>query len=306
MIRRLVAAVCTVFLIALLVMPPRVAQAHDGVPHGTDIFSLVRFDQHLDAKIPAGLEFRDENDRPVALQNYLTGKPVILALSYFECSTLCPLVRQGLVESLRPLAFTVGEQFDVVLVSIDPAENAATAQSVKQETVNEYGRAGSDKGWHFLRGNHDSIDKLADAIGFRYAYDSEHDEYAHPSGIVLLTPEGHIARYFFGIEYASNDVRLGLVEASQNQIGTAIDQLLLLCYHYDPSTGKYSLLIMNVVRLAGALTVVLMGGLIFFLRRKEVGRGSEPELRPKLSSSQSSARSQTETDKESQQAAMLG
>jgi protein SCO1/2 len=257
------------------VIQPRSALAHDAVPHGTDVPGLVRFDQQLDEQVPLGLAFRDENNQPVELGQYVGDKPVILALSYFECETLCPLVRHGLVEALQPLTFVAGDEFDVVLVSIDPNESAANAKRVKQETVEEYGRVGSASGWHFLTGDHEAIDQLADAIGFRYAYDGNQDEYAHPSGVVVLTPQGHIARYFFGIEYAPQDLRFGLVEASQNKIGTPIDQLLLLCYHYDPTAGSYSLLIMNVLRMAGVLTVALMALLIWMMRRKESQR---PEL----------------------------
>jgi protein SCO1/2 len=256
-------------VLTLLALPSGVAQAHDAVPHGTDITGQVRFDQRLDEQVPAGLTLLDENDEPVELRRFLGEKPLILALSYFECETLCPLVRHGLVESLRPLAFSAGDEFEVVLVSIDPDESAATALEVRHETLAEYGREESADGWHFLRGDHDTIDQLADAIGFRYAYDGAQDEYAHPSGVVLLTPEGRVASYFFGVEYKPQDLRLGLVEASQNQIGSPIDQLLLLCYHYDPAAGSYSPMIMNIVRLAGALTVAGMGLFFLMMRRKE-------------------------------------
>lgn len=260
---------------ALFVTRPSAALAHDAVPNGKDVPGLVRFEQRLDEQVPLGLTFRNENDQPVELGQYVGDKPVILALSYFECETLCPLVRQGLVKALQPLTFVAGDEFDVVLVSIDPDESAANAKRVQQETVEEYGRAGSAQGWHFLTGDHDAIDQLADAIGFRYVYDGEQDIYAHPSGVVALTPQGHISRYFFGIEYAPQDLRLGLVEASQNKIGTPIDQLMLLCFRYDPAVGKYSLVIMNVLRMAGLLTVALMALFILMLRRKESQR---PEL----------------------------
>jgi protein SCO1/2 len=259
---------------------PRMVAAHDSVPHGVTVTDLVGFDQRLNESIPQALTFRDETGRKVRLGDYLGDKPVILSLSYFECETLCPLVRHGLVESLKPMTFSAGEQFEVVLVSIDPEETVTNAQNVKAETVAEYDRNGSARGWHFLTGDHETIDTLADAIGFRYAYDGALDEYAHPSGIVILTEDGRIARYFFGIEYTPQDVRLGLVEASQNRIGTAIDQLLLLCYHYDPTTGKYSLLIMNVLRAAGVVTVALLGLLIFVMWRKESRRASHGAAMP--------------------------
>jgi protein SCO1/2 len=261
-------------VMALIALLPKSARAHDAMPHDGDVLGLVRFDQRLDEQVPTGIALRDENDQLVELHSLRGDKPVLVALSYFECETLCPLVRHGLVEALRPLAFSVGNEFDVLLVSIDPAESAATAAAVKQETLEAYGRAASAPGWHFLRGDHDTIDRLADAIGFRYAYDGEQDEYAHPSGVVLLTPEGRISRYFFGIEYEPQDLRLGLVEASQNKIGNAIDQIMLLCYHYDPTVGKYTLLVMNVIRTAAAFTVAAIGALIFMLWRKESQRAT--------------------------------
>lgn len=259
-------------LIALcisFVVPSGMAQAHDIVHHSSAVNNLVGFDQRLNEEVPGELRFLDESGKSVTLGSYFAQRPVILALSYFECETLCPLVRHGLVEALRPLTFGAGDQFDVVLVSIDPDETPMTAQLVKQETVANYDRVGSEDGWHFLTGDHDTIDRLAEAIGFRYAYDVERDEYAHASGVVVITPEGRIARYFYGIEYDSQDLRLGVVEASQNRIGSAIDQLLLLCFHYDPTVGKYNFLIMNVVRAAGVITVAAIGLAIFMLSRKD-------------------------------------
>jgi protein SCO1/2 len=271
------------FCLFYFAVDARVAKAHDAVPHGTAVTDLVGFDQRLNEQVPPELTFVDDAGQRVDLAQYFGEKPVILALSYFECETLCPLVRQGLVESLRPLTFVAGNEFDVVLVSIDPDETAATASAVKQETVASYARASNDRassedGWHFLTGDHATIDSLADAIGFHYAYDGEQDEYAHASGVVILTPQGRIARYFFGIEYAPNDLRLGLVEASQNRIGSLVDQLMLLCYHYDPTTGKYSLLIMNVLRGAGVLTVTLLGATIFLLSRKDSNKESNKRV----------------------------
>ena len=228
-------------MVALLLpqlAPPQVAHAHESIPHSSAVKELVSFDQRLDAQVPADLTFQDEAGQQVALGRYFGERPVILALSYFECDTLCPLVRNGLVEALRPLAFTVGDEFEVVLVSVDPDETAATAAAVKAESVESYGRAGSVDGWHFLTGDHDTIDALAEVIGFRYAYDADLDVYAHPSGLVVLTPEGRVARYFFGIEYAPQELRLGLVEAAQYRIGSVVDQLLLMCYQYDPTTGE--------------------------------------------------------------------
>ena len=254
---------------SIAILHPNAAFAHDAMPHNSEVLNLVGFDQRLDAEVPLDLVFRDEKNEPTSMRHYLQDKPVVLALTYFECENLCPMVRHGLVESLRPLAFTVGQEFDVVVVSIDPDETPATATMVKQETIAEYDRPGSEAGWHFLTGDHKSVDQLADAVGFRFAYDAETDEYAHPSGLVLLTPAGKIARYFFGIEYPAQELRLSLVDASQNQIGTAVDRLLLLCYQYDPATGKYTPLIMSIVRIVSAFTVLVFGIFLFVAWRKE-------------------------------------
>ncbi len=264
-------------LMALLWMKPVGVRAHDAMPHGAEVTTLVGFDQRLGAQVPHDLVLRDEQGQRVRVGDLLGSKPVILALAYFECETLCPLVRHGLVEAVRPLAFAAGDEFDVIMVSIDPAETAEVALRAKTETVAQYGRGA--RGWHFLTGEHAAVDTLADAIGFRFAYDAARDEYAHPSGVVLLTPEGKIARYFFGIEFDPQDLRLGLVETAQERIGTPIDRLLLLCYHYDPVMGKYSLAIMKLLRGAGVLTVALMALMIWRLRRGDAG-GRPPDASP--------------------------
>jgi len=259
------------FALLPLVVGPGTVLADDAVsaPSASDILSKVRFDQHLNEAIPGDLVFHDEKDQQVTFGELHRDKPVVLALSYFACETLCPLVRQGVVNAIRPLGFTVGKDFDVVFVTIDPMDTAATSQAVKQTTVKDYGRAGSDNGFHFLRADTKTIERLAEAIGFRYAYDEVQKMYAHPAGIVLVTPQGQVARYFFGVEYATQDLRLSLVEASQNKIGSPVDQLLLRCYHFDPTTGKYSLVVMDLVRWAGAITVGAVGLFIVVMWRKE-------------------------------------
>jgi protein SCO1 len=258
-----------VLLLLAMWVQPQPALAHDPAPSAAAILEVVDFEQHLNGVLPLELEFQNEQGQNVTLRRYFNGKPVLLVLSYFECTTLCPLVRTGLVESLRALKFDVGQEFDVLLVSIDPREGAQEALAAKQQALQEYGRPGSEAGWHFLTGEHDAIDTLADAVGFHFAYDGEQDEYAHPSGIVLLTGTGRIARYFYGIEYLPQDLRFGLMEASQNRIGSVVDRLLLLCYHYDPTTGKYTLLVMQIVRIAGVATVAALGTLIYVLWRQE-------------------------------------
>jgi protein SCO1/2 len=232
---------------------------------------LVRqasFEQKLNEQIPLDLSFVDSTGQPVRLGDYLGQKPVILSLGYYECPMLCSLVRNGLFESLQALDFTVGEEFELVVVSIDPAETPEIAEMKRQASLLEYGRSKAGAGWHFLVGQEASIQALAEAIGFRYSYDPNLDQYVHPTGIVILTPEGKVARYLYGIDYPARDLRLGLVEAAANKIGTPIDQLLLLCYHYDPVSGEYSLLIMNLIRLVGFLTVVALGGFVYLLFKR--------------------------------------
>ncbi len=231
----------------------------DGVLQG------IGFDQRLGEPIPLDVLFRDEAGQVVTLAEYFHELPVILVMGYFTCPNLCSLVRQGLVESLQPLKFTAGQEFQVVEVSIDPDESSQVAAAVKQPNLWAYGRPGSEGGWHFLVGEEASIRRLAQAVGFRYRYDPEQDQYAHPSGIVLLTPDGRVARYFFGLTYPERDLRLGLMEAATGRIGSPIDQVLLYCYHYDPATGRYSLLIDKVLQVAGLVTVLGLGGLLLVL-----------------------------------------
>lgn len=249
------------------------ALAWDGGP-ADDVLQEIGFDQRLDEPIPLDLPFRDEAGQVVTLAEYFHDLPVILVMGYFTCPNLCSLVRQGLVESLQPLKFTAGQEFQVVEVSIDPGESPQVAAAVKQQNLWAYGRPGSEGGWHFLVGEEDSIQRLAQAVGFRYRYDPEQDQYAHPSGIVLLTPDGRVARYFFGLTYPERDLRLGLMEAAEGRIGSPIDQVLLYCYHYDPATGRYSLLINNVLRVAGLVTVLGLGGLLLVLFQRG-GAGEE-------------------------------
>ena len=243
------------------------AQAQGPLPQ--DLIRQVSFEQKLEAQVPLDLPFVDSTGQAVRLGDYLGQKPVILSLGYYECPMLCSLVRNGLFESLKALDFTVGEEFELVIVSIDPRETPDIAEMKRQSSLMEYGRSRSGEGWHFLVGQEAAIGTLAEAIGFRYAYDPKLDQYAHPSGIVILTPEGKVARYFYGIDYPARNLRLGLVEAADNKIGSPIDQLLLLCYHYDPASGEYTLLIMNFIRAAGLLTVVGLAGFVYFLLKKD-------------------------------------
>lgn len=240
-------------------------QAQEPLPQ--DLIRQVGFDQNLEQQLPLDLAFTDSLGQPVRLGDYFRQKPVILLLGYYECPMLCSLVRNGLFETLQKLDFDVGEEFALVVVSIDPRETPEIAEMKRQVSIVEYNRASADNGWHFLVGREESISRLADAIGFRYTYDPKLDQYVHPSGIVVLTPQGKIARYFYGIDFPTQDVRLGLVEAAASKIGSPIDQLLLLCYQYDPVSGKYTPMIMNIIRIAGFVTVMIMGGMLFILFR---------------------------------------
>lgn len=234
-----------------------------------DKFSEIGIDQKLDEQLPLDLSFKDEEDRPVALRQFFGEKPVILSLVYYDCPMLCTQVLNGLLSSLQVLSFDVGEEFEVVTVSFDPGETAELAAAKKREYLKRYNRDGAEDGWHFLTGTQDQIDELTRALGFRYQYDAETDEYIHASGIMVATPKGKLARYFYGIEYAPKDLRLGLIEAADDKIGSPVDQLLLLCYNYDPTTGKYGLVIMNSLRIAGLATVALLAGFVIVMLRRE-------------------------------------
>lgn len=235
----------------------------------------VGLDQQLGDTVPLDLRLRDETGARVHLRDYFHDQPVILTLAYTNCPNLCPLVLDGLFRALRALSLTVGEDFRVLTVSIDPHDTPEQAAALKHRYLQRYTRASAVHGWHVLTGDADAIQRLAQAVGFRYTYDPTQDQYAHASGIMILTPPGVLARYMFGVEYAPRDLRLALVEAAHGSIGTPIDQLLLYCYHYDPQTGKYGLVIMNVVRLAGLLTVLSLGALMGVMLWRERRTGAE-------------------------------
>lgn len=229
----------------------------------------VGFDQRIGEPVPLDLRFRESDGREVTLGELFDGKPVALALVYYECPMLCQMTLEGLARSLKGINFDVGQDFDVVVVSFDPGETPEIAAVAKQRALDRYGRAGTEDGWHFLTGQPDAIRRLTDAVGFRYVYEPERDDYAHAAGLVLVTPEGQVARYFFGIEYPPKDMRLGLVEAGEGQLGNPVDQLLLYCFHYDPAIGRYSAVAMNIVRLGGVLTLLALGIFIAVMVRRD-------------------------------------
>jgi len=229
----------------------------------------VGIDQNLNAQIPLELTFKDETGQTVRLGQYFRQKPVVLALVYYECPMLCDMVLNGLTHSMEQVTLNLGNDFEVVTVSFNPHETWQLAAAKKANYIEKYQRTGAREGWHFLTGTEDNIAKLAETAGFHYKYDPVTKQYAHASGIMVLTPEGKISKYFYGIEYKPRDLRLGLVEASQNKIGTFADQVLLFCFHYDPMTGKYGPVIANVTRVVSTATVVGLAALIIILLRRE-------------------------------------
>jgi len=222
----------------------------------------VGFDQKLDQPLPLDLELRDESGNAVRLGQYFGDKPVLLSFAYYSCPMLCPMTLDGVVRSLRPLSWTIGSEFRIVTVSFDARDTPVSAAEKKQKLVAGYGRPGAEAGWSFLTGDEAAIRRLTEAVGFRFRYDAATGQFAHASGIVVVTPEGKISRYLYGIDFAPRDVRLSLVEASENKIGSLTDQLLLFCFHYDPATGKYGPAAMMAVRIGGLLT---LAGLVAFV-----------------------------------------
>jgi protein SCO1/2 len=235
------------------------AAAHAQPPLGLEEIGI---EQHLNRLLPEALTFVDDTGKEVRLGDYLGDKPLVLALVYYECPMLCTLVLNGMVSSLDVLTFDVGQEYDVVAVSIDPGETPELAAAKKAAYVERYGRPGTEDGWHFLTGDEKSIQTLANAVGFSYRYDPETDQYAHAAGIMVVTSEGRLARYFYGVEYSPKDLRFALVEASEGRIGTFVDQVVLYCYRYDPSTGTYTAVINRILKLAGGVTLVGLLGFI--------------------------------------------
>jgi protein SCO1 len=238
----------------------------------------VGIDQKLNQQLPLDLVFRDESGQPVKLGQYFGTKPVVLALVYYDCPMLCTQVLNGMVTSFRVLPFQIGKEFDVVTVSFDPRETNALATAKKKIYVDylpDRMRTGATNGWHFLTGDPASIAQLTSAVGFRYHYDEATKQFAHGSAIMLATPQGKLSRYFYGIDYPARDLRLGLIESSENKIGSPVDQLLLYCYHYDPATGKYGAPIMKVMRTAGIITIFAIVAMLLALKRRHLEMSSQ-------------------------------
>src|SRR5215471_8048972 len=229
----------------------------------------VGISQKLDHQVPLDLQFRDEADRTVALSKFFHGKPVLLAPVYYRCPMLCTQILNGVAGALKAVSFNPGQDFEVVAFSFDPKDTPEIAAAKRESYLRRYGRPQTANGWHFLTGDEASIKSLTEAIGFHYRYDAANDQFAHASGIMLLTPEGRLSRYFYGVEYSPRDLRLGLVEASANKIGTAVDEALLFCFHYDPATGKYGAMALNILRVAGAGFALIGGAFLWFAFRRE-------------------------------------
>jgi protein SCO1/2 len=247
--------------------PPAPANAGGARP---PILREVGFDQNLNALVPLDTQFYDESGKQVRLSQYFGGgKPVILALVYFDCPMLCSEVVSGLTNSLSAIKLDAGKDFQVLAVSFDPKDTPESAATKKAYYLKRYQREGAANGWHFLTGDPPAIRMITDAVGFHYTWDAKNKQFAHVAGIVVLTPEGKVSRYFYGVEYNARDVKFGLIDASSGKIGSFVDQALLFCYHYDPTVGKYTPLVIRMVRIGGLLTLVVLGSFIGFMVRKE-------------------------------------
>jgi protein SCO1 len=228
----------------------------------------VGFEPPLSGQLPLSLHFRDETGADVTLGNYFGHKPVVLSFVYYSCPMLCNQVQQGVVGSLKMLSFNPVRDYEVVFVSFDPSDTPVRAANKKEAALSHFSRAETAAGWHFLTGSPESIQSLTHAANFRYSFDRGKNLFAHASGVMLMTPDGRISRYFYGVEYPSRDMRLGLVDASAGKIGNPIDHLLLYCFAYDPSTGRYSATILRIIRLGGLLTIfAIVAGIVIFRRR---------------------------------------
>ena len=236
----------------------------------------VGFDQKLGDSIPLDLVFKDEAGKDVRLSQYFGKRPVVLSLVYFNCPMLCGMTTDGLVRSVRALRFEPGTDYEILSVSFDPRETPEMASEKKRTVMAQYGRKSGPGGWHFLTGDAASVAALTKAVGFRYVWDAEQKQFAHATGVTLLTPQGRIAKYFFGIEYPTKDLRLALIEASEEKIGNVVDQLLLLCYHYDPKAGRYTVAVRNLVRGGAALTLVALVGFVTIMLRRERASAKRP------------------------------
>jgi len=248
---------------------PAAAQSYDPLLVQRDPTESVGLDQRLGERIPGDVVLRAEDGRELRLDELLGERPVVLALVYYECPMLCTLVFDGVLRALRPLDLEPGRDFELVAVSIDPGETPDLAAAKKANLLEEYGRPGTAAGWHLLTGDEPQIRRLADAVGFRYAFDEESGQYAHAAGLVVATPDGVLSRYLYGVDYAPRDLRLALVEAGEGRVGSLVDQVLMLCMHWDPEQGRYGFAIVRALQIAGGLTVLAIAGYVLVALRRE-------------------------------------
>jgi protein SCO1/2 len=255
-------------------------RSRDATSARPGLLSKIHIDQHLDTQLPLDLPFVDDHGKQVRLGDYFGKRPVVLALVYYECPMLCTQVLNGLVSALTVMNFEPGREFDVVAVSFNPREGPGLASQKKAAYLERYGRSQTANGWHFLTGEESSIKQLTEAVGFRYAYDDAIKQFAHGAAIEVITPKGHISKYFYGIEFSARDLRLGLIEASDERIGTPIDDFLLFCYHYDPATGKYGASVLRMVRIGGIATMIAIASFLTISLRRERRNGSTDSAGP--------------------------
>jgi protein SCO1/2 len=267
----------TLFLFAASLLLTQAALCSPEAPEGLDmsgsarpdILKGVTIEQRLNSQLPLDTVFRDENGETVQLGKYFSKRPVVLALVYYECPMLCTQILNGVVRTAKSMTLTPGKDYDVVVISFDPQETPAMAMAKKTNYMKQFGRPETAAGWHFLTGATASIDRVTNAVGFRYKWDPSLKAYAHASAVYVLTPEGKLSKYFYGISYSATDMRFGLIEASHDKIGTAVDELLLFCCQFDPHSGKYTLAIFAVLRLVGAATLLLLGGYVTIMLRRD-------------------------------------
>ena len=275
-------SVALALLIASLatVLASAASSSPADVPTLPGRFRGIGIEQRLNAQIPLDTLFRDENGVSVPLRTFFGEKPVLLALVYYRCPMLCSQILSGVVAGLRPLSLRPGRDLEVVAISFDPADMPVDARAKRDHYSREYSSKAGSAGWHFLTGTGSSIQAITQAVGFRYRWDPANKIFIHASGVMILTPEGRLARYLYGVNYEPKDLKLALVEASHNRIGSPVDQILLLCYHYDPKTGKYGAVVINMLRLAAVLVLLVMGTALFFLWRRDLRqhRGAVKEV----------------------------
>jgi protein SCO1 len=267
-------------LLALILSSGQPNDPPPGAPSSAvpSAITVLAWDQKLNQQVPLDVSFRAESDVPVRLADLSGGRPIILVLAYYRCPQLCNLVLNGLLEGLRGVEFRPGQEFEVIVVSFDARETPEIARAKRDNYVASYARPGTEEHWHFLTGDEPTIAKLADAVGFRYAFDAAHDRFNHASGITVLTPDGRVSRYLFGIQFLSRDLRLALVEASAGKVGSLTDQFLLYCFHYDAESGKYRFAIMTAMRLGAALTLGFLAAFVIRSWRRERRRAALQDL----------------------------